>query len=57
MGKRIPDELDNKRMMSAAGRGLKLSRGPDPRSINRIEGGIAEAAREILGLLDSKHMA
>ncbi|CAL8585017.1 hypothetical protein XPA_010597 [Xanthoria parietina] len=57
MGKRIPDGLHNKRVNSAAGKGLKFSRGPDPRSINRLEGGIAEAAREILGMLDSKHVA
>lgn len=57
MGKCIPDGLHNKRVHSAAGRGLKFSRGPDPRSINRLEGGIAEAAREILGLFDSKHVA
>ena len=35
MGKAIPNRVHHERVNSPAGKGLKLSRGPDPRSISR----------------------
>ena len=52
MGKPIPDAVQDERTKSAGGKGLKLSRGPDPRSFNRASAGITAGARGILGLTD-----
>lgn len=55
MGKAIPNSIYDERINSPAGKGLKLSRGPDPRSISRGSLGtnITEMARGLLGLPDS----
>ncbi|KAH8656404.1 hypothetical protein BGZ61DRAFT_372375 [Ilyonectria robusta] len=50
MGKPIPDSIYKNWIESAAGKGLRLSRGPDPRSFNRSQGGIAEIMRSSLGI-------
>jgi len=50
MGKPIPDSIHKNRTESAAGKGLRLSRGPDPRSFNRNHGSIAEIMRLSLGV-------
>ncbi|KAL8671464.1 MAG: hypothetical protein Q9168_004033 [Polycauliona sp. 1 TL-2023] len=52
MGKPIPDGVQDERMKSAGGKGLELSRGPDPRSFNRASAGVTAGARGILGLTD-----
>ena len=59
MGKAIPNSIHNERINSPAGKGLKLSRGPDPRSISRgsVGTGITEMMRGVLGLLDSDSVA
>ena len=50
MGKPIPDSIHRKRTESATGKGLSLSRGPDPRSFNKSQGRIAEMMRSVLGM-------
>lgn len=59
MGKAVPNSIHNERVKSAAGRGLRLPRGPDPRSIDRYGGEaiIAETMRKVLGLPDSDLVA
>lgn len=59
MGKAIPDSVHNERINSPAGKGLKLPRGPDPRSISRGSVGtnITEMMRGVLGLPDSDLVA
>lgn len=51
-GKAIPNSVHNERINSPAGKGLKLSRGPDPRSISPASFGITEMARGLIGLPD-----
>ncbi|KAH8743775.1 hypothetical protein F5883DRAFT_33019 [Diaporthe sp. PMI_573] len=50
MGKPIPDSIHKSRTESAAGKGLRLSRGPDSRSLNRSHGDIAEIMCLALGM-------
>ena len=50
MGKPLPEGIYGEMSRSAAGRGLDLARGPDPRSRNPMAGGIAESMRAVMGM-------
>lgn len=50
MGKPIPDSIHIERMQLAEGKGLKLSRGPDSRSLNGKDARMAEMMRGVFGM-------
>ncbi|KAL6401164.1 hypothetical protein AUP68_16890 [Ilyonectria robusta] len=50
MGKPIPDSVYKSQAESAAGKGLILSRGPDPNSYSKSQARMAETMCSFLGL-------
>ncbi len=52
MGKSLPDSIYHEQ--SATRMGLRLPRGPDPRSKNSTAGGIATMMRGFMGLDDPR---
>ncbi|KAG7001403.1 hypothetical protein G7Y79_00032g067560 [Physcia stellaris] len=50
MGKPLPDDIYSKTVRSPSAKGLKLLKGPDPRSFNPAKAGVAAMARGIIGM-------
>jgi len=50
MGKPLTESIHKERCESQHGKGLRLNRGPDPRSFNAASAGIKAAARAMLGM-------
>ena len=50
MGQKTPDSIHTPRLNSMAGKGLKLERGPDPRSFDSSKAGVHASMRDVLGM-------